>query len=189
MTEERERKLYEEGESLANEAAKYGIGATELKTMFLVCQRKSIAFLEAYVKMQTERKLGGFGQLVLEMMNSHANSRSEIESVLRYMNMTYGYVRQMKQMTKLGVRVKEGTRFPPDIELQMARLIKPKIERLGFEKLTSWKQDDDVSVEVYLQRWPSGNPGILAKELAGVLKQLPSLSKCFITLRLKTERR
>jgi len=189
LAEEKERRLYEEGEALSREAMKYNIASSELRNLFETSQRKTIAFLEAYVKMQTKRKLDGFGHRVLEMIRRHENNRSEIESVLRYMNMTYGYVRQMGYLGKSEVGGTGVTRLSPETESKIAGLIRPRVEKLGFQKVVSSKQGNSVQVDVHLQVFPSERPGIFARDLSQLLSNLPEFSGCMVRVRFVTERR
>jgi len=164
MIEEEERRLYEEGERLAKLAVKYGVASTELRSIFTVCQTKPLAYLRAYIEMQSARKLGDFGRVLLQSLSEHDDRRDEIESVLRYMNMTYKYVKMMQ-----GRGEGEGELIPPEVTLKVRSVLK-KIEGLGIKEVNGRKQAGVVHLDVHLKTFPHGNPGILAKELSSQIQ-------------------
>jgi len=165
MIEEEERRLYEEGERLAKLAVKHDVASTELRSIFTVCQTKPLAYLRAYIEMQSARKLGEFGRVLLQSLSEHDDRRDEIESVLRYMNMTYKYVKMMQ-----GGGEGEGELIPPEVILKVRSVLKKKIEGLGIKEVNGRKQAGIVHLDVYLKTFPHGNPGILAKELSSQIQ-------------------
>jgi hypothetical protein len=165
MIEEEERRLYEEGERLAKLAVKHDVASTELRSIFKVCQTKPLAYLRAYIEMQSARKLGEFGRVLLQSLSEHDDRRDEIESVLRYMNMTYNYVKMMQ-----GGGEGMGELIPPEVILKVRSVLKKKIEGLGIKEVNGRKQAGIVHLDVHLKTFPHGNPGILAKELSSQIQ-------------------
>jgi hypothetical protein len=165
MIEEEERRLYEEGERLAKLAVKHDVASTELRSIFTVCQTKPLAYLRAYIEMQSARKLGEFGRVLLQSLSEHDDRRDEIESVLRYMNMTYKYVKMMQ-----GEGEGMGELIPPEVILKVRSVLKKKIEGLGIKEVNGRKQAGVVHLDVYLRTFPHGNPGMLAKELSSQIQ-------------------
>jgi hypothetical protein len=165
MIEEEERRLYEEGERLAKLAVKYDVASTELRSIFKVCQTKSLAYLRAYIEMQSARKLEEFGEMLLQSISAHDDRKDEIESILRYMNMTYGYVKKMQ-----GEGEGMGELIPPEVILKVGSVLRKKIEGLGIKKVNGRKQAGIVHLDVHLKTFPYGNPGILAKELSSQIQ-------------------
>jgi hypothetical protein len=191
MIEEEERRLYEEGERLAKLAVEYHVAATELRSIFKVCQTKSLAYLTAYIKMQSARKLEKFGEILLQSISAHDDRKDEIESILRYMNMTHGYVKKMQ-----GEGEGMGELIPPEVVLKVKSVLKKKIEGLGIKEVNARKQAGVVHLDVHLRTFPHGNPGILAKELSRqILNEVRELQGYVLKLRfapdktVKAERR
>jgi len=183
MIEEEERRLYEEGERLAKQAVKYGVASTELRSIFTVCQTRPLAYLRAYIEMQSARKLGDFGRVLLQSLSEHDDRRDEIESVLRYMNMTYKYVKMMQ-----GEGEGEGELIPPEVILKVESILKGRIGRLGIQRVSGRKEGGLVQLDVLVSTFPPGNPGMLARELSSLIQnEVKELGGQRVRLTFRTE--
>ena len=183
MTNEKE--LYKEGDSLSKQAVRLGVAHGQLRAIYEKTQKKSLPFLEAHIKMQVGRRHlpRVFGEALLAMITKHKENRNEILSVLRYMIMMYNY-------NKLSGKheCSETESVETDIG-KIAELIRPKVESLGFKSVQVNNQNGTYMVIVNLERFPTGNPGLLAKELTILIKDLPELKGSFVRVRFKTGRR
>lgn len=147
---ERDRKLYEEGESLARSAVAYNIPRTELRTIFETSQRKSTPYFEAYIRMQTSRKMRPeFGAKLLYTLENHRNNKQDLIQVLRYMIMLFGYVEKLMLRHD---HLAGGMTVSFEIEQKIRKTVESSVGALGFSNVKLRRQGKEMYVDVTVKK-------------------------------------
>lgn len=88
-----EKKLKQEGETLAKVAVDSGMGANQLQTVYKLVKTKPLAFVQAFVKRQIGREVKGCAgwMKLLKLVERYEEKKGTLERVLMYSVMLYEY--------------------------------------------------------------------------------------------------
>jgi hypothetical protein len=183
-----ERELYQVGERLAKEAVRAGVGAKQVRGLFVLAKTSPYEKFEAHIKYQTARASGGgrggpqgfdlLGPTLIKELERFRENKPDLLRALSYMNMLYPYEERFGAVEERPSRepLLRGSQATPDWEAKLEPVVRGVCGQYGFAGLRVERQGGGLLCTVRLLRF-RGDPKPLSDSLAeAAVNHFPDLS-------------